>query len=234
MKSDGKKVHRPDLEVEDHAAIESQISDDFKKILDSRSIVIDVGANLGQFAKEICSIVTVQKIYSFEPVPEAYSQLEKLSEGLSSVVPLNKAVAAVDGSAHFFVTQSDVGSSLLKPKDGQPSKWLTLDKTISVKTTRIDTFIESLPRHEREIALLKSDSQGADFDVLRSCGKYLSPKHIKAVMVEVNFAEFYEGQKAYHEIFALLDMSGYRMARFHSHRAHDEWLWWADVLFVGE
>ena len=50
--------------------------------------------------------------------------------------------------------------------------------------------------------------------------------------MEINFATFYEGQQNYHEIFSVLDKAGYRMARFYSHRAHDEWLWWADLMFI--
>ncbi len=62
----------------------------------------------------------------------------------------------------------------------------------------------------------------------------MNPKFIKSVLVEINFTDFYHGQQNYYDIFSLLDSAGYRMARMYPHRAHDEWLWWADVLFIGK
>jgi hypothetical protein len=82
------------------------------------------------------------------------------------------------------------------------------------------------------VALLKSDAQGSDLDVILSAGEFLNPKFIKSILVEINFTNFYHGQQHYYNIFSTLDNAGYRMAWMYPHRAHDEWLWWADVLFI--
>ncbi|MBS1189836.1 MAG: methyltransferase FkbM family [Rhodocyclaceae bacterium] len=227
--------HRPDLEAEDMASTTRQLERDLRRCLDASSIVLDIGANRGQFAEEILSIVPVKKIYSFEPVPDAFAAVEALSEKHPQVVPVKKAVSVENGFANFYVTVSDVGSSLLPPLPGQPSKWLTLDQEVKVETVRLDDFIrEQIARDGEQIALLKSDAQGSDLDVLRSAGEFLCPASIKSILVEINFTQFYEGQQTYHEIFGLLDKAGYRMAWLYPHRAHDEWLWWADVLFIGK
>jgi FkbM family methyltransferase len=228
------KFHRPDLEAEDMQATTRQLERDLRRVLDEQSVIIDVGANRGQFAQEILGISPVRRIYSFEPVSAASNELEALAVLHPEIVPIRKAVSTENGSASFFVTASDVGSSLLQPLPGQPSKWLTLEQEVKVETQRLDDFIcNDLPDEFRQIALLKSDAQGSDLDVLRSAGEYLNPAHIRAVLVEINFSAFYQGQQLYHEIFALLEKAGYRMAWMYPHRAHDEWLWWADVLFIG-
>jgi FkbM family methyltransferase len=229
------RYHRPDIESEDMAITEQQLSNDLCRLLNSKSVVIDVGANHGQFALQITALISIEKMYCFEPLPDAYSKLTSISRQHKEIIPICKAISIENGTTSFYVTASDVGSSLLKPLPEQPSKWLTLEQEIQVKTQRLDSFLNSyFPGNEKKIALLKSDAQGADLDVLRSAGVYLKPAHINAVLVEINFHDFYQNQQPYHEIFGLLDNSGYRMARMYPHRAHDEWLWWADVLFIGK
>ncbi len=233
-KSDlAQKYHRPDLEIEDMKISEKQIQIDLKKIINEKSLIIDIGANVGQFAEDLVNIGPVKKIYSFEPVEGAFIELAKLAEKIKQIIPIRKAVSLENGDADFYITESDVGSSLLAPLDGQTSKWLTLDRQVIVETIRLDTFIEeNIQPEERMITLLKSDAQGADLDVILSAGSYLNPKSIKSILIEINFSEFYKKQQNYYHIFETLDKAGYRMARFYSHRAHDEWLWWADVLFI--
>ena len=82
--------------------------------------------------------------------------------------------------------------------------------------------------------MLKSDAQGNDLDVILSLGDFLKPNFVKAILVETNFTNFYHGQQNYYDIFSTLDNAGYRMAWMYPHRAHDEWLWCADVLFIGK
>lgn len=227
--------HRPDLEAEDTASTTRQLERDLRRILNEDSIVIDVGANRGQFAQEILGISPVKAIYSFEPVAEAYTELRALADQYRQIIPVKAAVSVQKGVSSFFVTASDVGSSLLEPLSGQPSKWLTVDQEIKVNTLRLDDFIRTnFPDDQKEIALLKSDAQGSDLDVLISAGDFLNPKSIQAILVEINFVNFYQGQQHYHAIFARLDQAGYRMAWLYPHRAHDEWLWWADVMFIGK
>jgi len=41
---------------------------------------IDVGANTGQFARMIENVFPESKIYSFEPLPEAYKELKMVKD----------------------------------------------------------------------------------------------------------------------------------------------------------
>lgn len=230
------EYHRPDLEKQDINSNRIKIANDLKRLMGSSGIIIDVGANCGQFAEEIIENLPISKIYCLEPVPAAFDALSSLSSLHPEIVPVKKAVARGNGTASFFVTESDVGSSLLKPLSGQPSKWLTLSHELTVETIRLDDFIRQKLSTETfaSISLLKSDAQGCDLDVLLSAGDFLNPNCIQAILVEINFSTFYAGQQPFHEIFALLDKAGYRMAWMYPHRAHDEWLWWADALFIGK
>jgi len=227
--------HRPDIELTDAEAAQKIFAEDMRRILSPRSVVLDVGANRGQFASELLEVESISKIYCFEPVPDAFAYLEALAAADSRILPVQAAVSTETSKIPFFVTKSDVGSSMLRPISGQPSQWLTLEEEIMVEAIRLDEFIQNeIGDHLQAIDLLKSDAQGADKLVLESAGNELSPNRIRSVLVEVNFSEFYASQDRYTEILELLDRRGYRPARIYPHRAHDDWLWWADILFIGK
>lgn len=228
------QFHRPDLEAADTLATSRQLHHDLQRIIPANSVILDVGANRGQFAEEVLQVLPGVRIYSFEPVPEAYDKLTLLSEKHPQVMPVKRAVSLRAGQSTFFVTASDVGSSLLEPLSNQPSQWLTLDKQISVETIRLDNFIEKESLALGGVSLLKSDAQGSDLDVILSMGDFLNPQFLQSILVEINFTKFYHGQQSYYDIFSALDSAGYRMAWMYPHRAHDEWLWWADILFIGK
>ncbi|MDC1098304.1 FkbM family methyltransferase [Gammaproteobacteria bacterium] len=205
----------------------------FKKIIPASGVVLDVGASRGEFAIKISSAVPEARVFSFEPLPVAYGDLVESVKSLTNVSPCNLAVGSITGELEFFETEGDMGSSLKKPLEGQPSKWLTLKDTFSVKCTRLDDFIdENKIDSAGGVALLKSDAQGADLEVILSAGKYLHPKTISSLLIEINFTSFYHDQDAYFDIFSALDSRGYRLAWLYPHRNHEEWLWWADCLFI--
>lgn len=201
---------------------------DLRRILNDDSVVIDVGAHVGEFSVAIRNISNAS-IYAFEPVPDAFTALKNnLSD--EKFFPINSAIALANDFATFHITESLVGSSLLPPIKGQTSKWLNETTSIEVKTTRLDTFIElnKFP----SISLLKTDAEGYDLRVLESVGKFLEPSFVQAVLVEMSFHLFHEGQDKFYKAIELLTEKGYFLAGFYPHFNHNDWLWWADVLFL--
>ena len=201
---------------------------DLRRILSDDSIVIDVGAHVGEFSVAIRNISNAS-IYAFEPVPDAFTALKNnLSD--EKFFPINSAIALENDYATFHITESLVGSSLLSPVKGQTSKWLNETTSIEVQTTRMDTFIEL--NKFTKISLLKTDAEGYDLRVLESVGKFLEPGFVQAVLVEMSFHIFHEGQDKFYKAIELLTEKGYFLAGFYPHFNHNDWLWWADVLFL--
>ncbi len=192
-------------------------------------VVLDVGANGGQFASELLTIGAME-VHCFEPVASAFAELSQRFAENPNVRPVRKAVDETPGSAEMFVTASTVGSSLLAPVAGQQSSWAQVAATDTVEVVRLDQFIEQAGI--AYIDLLKVDTQGTDERVLRSAGRYLQPGTIGAVLVELNFHAFYEQQGRVHTILQLLEDSGYFLAEFYRHYNRQGWLWWADGLFL--
>lgn len=224
--------HRPDLDAEDDQASHAAIARDLGRLLRAGDVVVDVGANRGQFALEVLGICADVSIYSFEPGAEAFAALQQEAKTHPQIKPCSQAISSTTGEADLFVTKSDVGSSLLKPLPGQPSQWLTPSHTARVRTTRLDDFIVSAKMPA--IKLLKSDAKGLDLKVLQSAGTFLRPAFVHAVLVELNFRKFYDAQGTVPELLGELAERGYRLAWLYPHRDHDKWLWWADALFIPE
>jgi len=199
------------------------------RVLTADSIVFDVGANLGQFATSLMS-VQICTTYCFEPVPEPRAAIEDLAVLHPHIIPVNLAVSDRTGTTEFHVMAAHDGSSMLEPLAGQSSQWLTPKETIEVESMRLDDFMRS--RGIDKVDLLKSDAQGFDGHVISSAGDYLTPDHIQAILVEVNFHSFYKGQDPFERIVELCTSHGYFLAGLFRHYNYSNWLWWADALFL--
>lgn len=75
----------------------------------------------------------------------------------------------------FYEMDRDLGksgaSSLLKPSVHHPSQ---LNDVLSIKTISLEMLLHKIPWHRFPfIEHLKTDCEGKDFDVVKSCGKYL-------------------------------------------------------------
>lgn len=201
---------------------------DLERILNDDSIVIDIGAHIGEFSLAVRSI-SRGRIYAFEPVPDSFAALKRNIND-ENFFPINSAISLKDGLATFHITESLVGSSLLPPVEGQTSKFLNKTGSIEVKTLRLDCFIE---QHKfSSVSLLKTDAEGYDLRVLESAGKFLEPNFVQAVLVEMSFHLFHQGQDKFYKVIELLTERGYFLAGFYPHFNHKNWLWWADVLFL--
>jgi len=204
---------------------------DLRRLLNGRQepVVFDVGANTGEFAQHILSLGPV-RLFSFEPVPSAFIVLETLLAGEPHAKAYRLAVDEVPGDVEMFVTKSTIGSSLLPPVPGQSSEWMQVASTEQVAAVRLDSIIEELGIDRLD--LLKVDTQGTDERVIRSAGRYLRPDFIGAILVEIHFHAFYNGQGRVSTLIDLLEDSGYFLGGIYRHYNRENWLWWIDALFL--
>ncbi|MEM7600162.1 MAG: FkbM family methyltransferase [Verrucomicrobiota bacterium] len=223
------EIHK-DPDAENGIFQEGELVKDFQRLLKRDGVAIDIGANRGQFAARLLEACPDLLIHCFEPVPDAFRDLQEKHGDNPSVTFQNKAVSKTDGKIPFHVMESDIGSSVLPPIEGASSKWLQLDHVEDVESIRMDTFIESLDKPF--IDLLKVDAQGHDLEVCDSAGDYLNPKSIGALLIEVNFRDFYEGQCSFPDLLKFLEAHGYRLGWLYQHRSYDGFVWWADALFL--
>jgi len=142
---------------------------------DEMNQIIDVGANLGQEAFEFAK--NGWKVIAFEPFPanaEAIRQeskkrdLEKMIEVREMAISDEAGEASFEWSSHHAVRGNQgahLGAKIFKDGDSN---------TINVQVSTLNEQIED----QDPVILLKIDTQGFDFHVLRGGDKVL-PKYIQ-------------------------------------------------------
>jgi FkbM family methyltransferase len=169
--------------------------------------VLDIGANTGQFTKMIVALLADAKIYSFEPLPDCFEQLQKFSHGNSNITVFNLGIGDRSGNLSFERNASSASSSFLKMtnihKEAFP--FTKENITVEVEIAKLDDIRENL-----EIGnslLIKIDVQGYEDKVLH--GGEMTIKEARMVIVETSFVTLYESQPFFSDIYSIFQMWGF-------------------------
>lgn len=145
-------------------------------------VVIDVGANEGQFAKLIRKHFDGD-IYSFEPVSSTFKILEANSKNDHQWHVFNFALGSENETQNIHLSRNSVFNSLLKTNSYCEQHFGEEaisggEEIISIK--RVDSVLQNLiPNIENKRILLKMDTQGFDINVFNGFGNYL--KYVYAI-----------------------------------------------------
>jgi FkbM family methyltransferase len=193
--------------------------------------IFDIGANEGQTTQRYSQMFPTAKIYSFEPVPEVFSILERKFHENPQIIVNQLAVSDAVGTADFYLHAytSNVWNSLLPKASG--SKIVPEDvSAVKVPTITIDVFCDQ--HNINTIDLLKLDIQGGELLALKGALNMLQKGGIKLIYSEVNFCDLYEGQAMFQDIAAYLHDFGYRTyGLYNIYNPNDGPLGWGDAIF---
>lgn len=131
----------------------------------SRPIIVDVGANIGQFCSAAKLFFPKSSVYSFEPDPEVFEQLEANLQGAKGVELFNIGLGEKREKLPFYVHNLSVMSSF-KQYDGHD---YTDSDTKYLEIRSLDKVLSKVPH----IQLLKIDVEGFEMQVLRGGVKTL-------------------------------------------------------------
>jgi len=153
------------------------------------NVVLDIGANVGQFARDLRHSGFNGQIVSFEPLPSAHADLSRAASGDPKwVVPPPLAISDHCGEIALNVAHSSVASSVLQLRsDFSVDPTFAPTKTISVECSTLDhAFSKYVARND--IAFVKLDVQGHEPAILKGGEQTL--KHIAGLQVELSFARY--------------------------------------------
>lgn len=171
--------------------------------------VIDVGANTGQFVKEIRSVLPDAFVYSFEPLRDCYGALVEERKDDRKFKAFHFALGDSHEETVMHRNNYSPSSSLLPM--GELHKTLyphTKDtSTEKIIVRRLDDMNELDPANLEKEILVKIDTQGYEDRVIRGGTRFL--KHTKAMIVETSFTTLYEGQLLFADIYAMLAALGF-------------------------
>lgn len=75
--------------------------------------IIDVGANVGQFANQVREVMPDVTIYSFEPVAQCFRELQSNMKGDANFKAFNCALGDEEKETQIYVNEYSASSSLL-------------------------------------------------------------------------------------------------------------------------
>lgn len=174
-------------------------------------IVLDVGANTGQYGKELRAIGYKGRIVSFEPLTSAYKELLKTANSDGSWIALRFALGDAEGKAVLNIAGNSMSSSILDmlpshAKSAPESQYVGREQ-VEVRT--LDSVFDTICSQEQSI-LLKIDTQGFEKHVLDGAERSL--RFINTIQLEMSLIPLYQGELLFPELSQLLYQKGYRLA----------------------
>lgn len=174
-------------------------------------VVLDVGANTGQFARELRSGGYKGKIVSFEPLSAAHDVLVHSSrlDALWSVAP-PMAIGARDGLIDIHVAQNSFSSSILDilashVKSDHSAAFIGHE---TVSMSRLDSIAPAYLDGSKA-AFLKVDTQGYEAQVLEGAAGTLA--RFVGVQLELSLIPLYRDQPLFMDLVEVMDSAGFTL-----------------------
>jgi len=168
-------------------------------------VVLDIGANTGQYASRLLANGFNGDIISFEPLSDAYKKLiENSSKNKNWHIAPRMAIGDFNGEKYINISANSESSSIMPMlplhESSEPSsKYINTEQT---KVCTLDGLIGSVIPSRHKSIFLKIDTQGYEDKVLSGIKDNFNM--VKAIQVELSTIPLYEGQKLYYEIIDFL------------------------------
>jgi len=168
------------------------------------NLVLDVGANVGQYSHGLREIGYRGRIVSFEPLSTTYQQLTcRARADRLSWKALNLALGATDTTSEINIAGNSESSSFLDMLPAHlhaapTSKYVGKER---VTVRRLDSVFSEICSPNDRI-LLKIDTQGYEKNVLDGANGCL--RHIQMVQLEMSLTPLYRNELLFDEMHAFL------------------------------
>jgi len=171
------------------------------------NLLLDVGANVGQYAAEVRKFGYTNRIISFEPVSSAFAKLREAAASDADWEVRQVALGETDGTVE--INLADTLSSIL-PRDPTTGHMFSTQTqgTETVKLSRLDALWPEIYR-AGDRPWLKLDVQGYEMNVLR--GAENSLKQIAGVEMEMALKPIYQSVPLYRDMIAHMESKGFTL-----------------------
>jgi FkbM family methyltransferase len=179
--------------------------------------ILDVGANQGQYAKELRSLGYRGHIISFEPVSETYSILKKLTAKDSKWSAYNFALGSENKTMEINLFETSLFNSFLPPSDLKKEffkKELFPVKKEVVQVKTLDSIFDEVTEDiVSECRLfIKLDTQGFDLEVIK--GGQITLKKALCLQSEISCVPLYKDMPHYIDSLKTFEALGFHLTNF--------------------
>jgi FkbM family methyltransferase len=168
-------------------------------------VIFDVGANVGNWAITLKSLIPNATIHSFELDPRTAEVLASHCAGMDSVIVHAYGLGSVTGAVDFF-SYSGAASEL-------SSLRAALHNHVShtIQSAFIRSGDDVCAKHNIEsIDFLKIDAEGSDFDVLQGFSAMISKQLVKVIQFE------HQGGRYLKDFYDFFEPMGYTIGKLYS------------------
>lgn len=176
------------------------------------TLVLDVGANAGQYATRLRNLGYRGRIISFEPLAEPFAQLQRSAgqDPLWDVCQL--ALGDTDGEDVINVAGNTQSSSLLpmlrRHEESAPQSRYVGTQQITIRRLA-SIWPELEASNQRDRIWLKLDVQGYEMRVLRGADAVL--EDVDTVQAETSIVPLYDGNLSWRELDDWLRARNFRL-----------------------
>ncbi|MED4585419.1 FkbM family methyltransferase [Brevibacillus choshinensis] len=172
------------------------------------SLVLDVGANTGQYVSSLRQQGYDGKILSFEPLAEEFARLSENAANDPNWNCKQLALGSYSGLREMNRAGNSYSSSLLPMLDrhveNAPDSGYVGKETVSI--SRLDSLgQDSIGENDR--IYLKIDTQGYELEVLKGSERML--QKVEAVELELTVVPLYDRQVLYQQLIQYMDIMGF-------------------------
>lgn len=175
-------------------------------------VVLDVGANLGQFGTMIRKAGYRGHIYSFEPVTASFERLSEAAQGDDRWHVFKLGLGDQPARTSINLSKSSDLNSLLAANDYGRTRYPKIEAN-EQESIEIDTLDHFLAEHDVSgdaRIFLKMDTQGYDLKVFEGARNSLG--RVLAMLSELSLIPIYENAPHWLDALACYERGGFRVS----------------------
>ena len=174
------------------------------------TVVLDVGANIGQTGDMLRRNGYRGKIVSFEPISDAYALLSQAARADGAWYSEHCAVGSVNGQIDINVSDHSTMSSVREIK-AETTAAFAFATVVGKETVEIRTLDDMFSDHvgSDDVVLLKMDVQGFEDEVLKGAQQSLA--RITLVLLEAAVKPAYRDESRLFDHYKYLEDRGYQL-----------------------
>jgi FkbM family methyltransferase len=194
-------------------------------------IFFDVGAHLGETAIALARAFPRVRIHAFEPIAGIYKQLVHHGRHFPGITCHQLALGNENTERQIALVSNQVDCTLNQVSALADAN-TPADLREAIKIARLDDFCRA--NNIDRIALLKTDTEGFELEVLRGAADFLRQGQIASILVEVTFLKNNPQHVSFEDVRAFLGPFGFELAGFYDtgYRSETGRMWYTNAFFT--
>lgn len=145
------------------------------------SVIIDGGANIGDYSLLVNELNPNTLIYAFEPVKSTFEKLKSNTSHLTNIFPIEKGLFRNNCFKEINIYPSDAHSSVFELQGLQYES----TKKQSIELINGDDFLKN--NKIKEVDFIKIDVEGAEYEAILGFEEHIEKGKIKMIQFEYGY-----------------------------------------------